>query len=145
MHTVTEIEDAIIARLTAEIPYLKGCASLGQFLLEDIEENTLRYPAAYVAYQRGDYTYKAGVQDRTMIFSVILVVRNERGDEAARHGQGAEIGVYRLLDDVRAALTDQSCGLAIDPLLPQSEQVIDGTDHVAIYGLTVSTRCRFGH
>lgn len=143
MYTIAQIEDAIIARLKSQIPYLLECASLGEFLLREIEENTLRYPAAYVAYQRGDYEYRvSGAQDRRMNFVVVLVVRNERGDEAARHGQGAEVGVYKLLDDARTALTYQSCGLNIDPLLPQTEQAIDGTDTVSIYALNVSTRCR---
>ena len=144
MYTLAEIERAIVNRLKDRLPYLEECASLGSFLLDELDELTLRCPAAYVVYQQGEYGYgTSGVQDRRMRFTVALVVRNERGDESTRHGRGPEIGIYRVLDDVRIALTGQTCGLAIDPLLPLSERAIGGSSEISVYGITVQTRCRF--
>lgn len=143
MVTLTEIERAIVNRLRQQIPYLRECASMGSFLLDEMEDLVLRCPAAFVTYQQGEYGYgTSGIQDRRMRFTIALVVRSERGDEAARQGRDPEIGIYRLLDDVRIALTDQTCGLSIDPILPQSERAIGGSEEISIYGITLQTRCR---
>ncbi|MCE5243400.1 MAG: Gp37 family protein [Syntrophobacteraceae bacterium] len=144
MHTLAEIEQAIVDRLKQQVPGLRECGSLGSVLLEEIEDLALRCPAAYVAYLQGDYGYAtSGVQDRRMRFAITLVVRNEWGDKAARHGRGGEAGVYKLLDDVRVALTGQTCGLSIDPILPQSERAEGGSGELAAYRITIETRCRF--
>jgi len=146
MPTLSQIETAICARLRAQIPYLRACASLADFLardLEDLETIALQLPAAYVAYEGGEYEHLvSGVQDRTMLFAVLAVVANYRGEESVRHGMGAEKGAYDLLEDIRAALSDQDCGIAMDPLLPIREGAIDGNDALQIYGITFRTRCR---
>jgi phage gp37-like protein len=143
MYTIAEIEIAIIDRLTSEIPTLKTCDSLGRFLTNEAGGLALRTPAAYVIYERGDFDHSInGVQDRRMAFNVIVVAKNVRGDEQARHGRGAEIGAYELLDNVRVALSNQACGLDIDPLLPTGEDAIETTKAAAIYGISFKTRCR---
>ena len=143
MYSIGQIEDAIVARLKAQLTYLKTCDSLNEDLLGEIETLTIRPPAAYVIYNSGRYEHRTGVQDRFMEFLVILMAKNLRGDRAARHGTGPEKGVYEMLDDARKALTDQSCGLDIDPLLPGDEELIGGTKEMAAYGIRFKTRCRF--
>jgi phage gp37-like protein len=144
MYTVTEIEDAIVDRLKSEVGYLRTCASLGQFLVNESREFTRLFPAAYVSYARGSYDHRMnGIQDREMVFDVVCMASNARGDEAARHGDGTGKGAYDVMEDVRAALTNQSCGLNIDPLLPESEEHIEGDQKMAIYAVTFRTRCRF--
>lgn len=146
MYTIDQVEDAILARLNGQIAYLKTCTSLGEWLsdLADLEDITIRYPAAYLFYDGGEYDQDANVvQDRRMRFTVLVMVKSLRGQEAARHGQGAEKGAYDLLDDVRAALSNQACGLDIDPLLPVDEAAVEGTREQAIYAIRFETRCRF--
>jgi phage gp37-like protein len=144
--TIAEIEEAIIARLGAELPYLRTCSSLGSFLARDPKEVaglTPLCPAVYVVYQGAEYSHRmAGVQDRAMTFNAVALVRNLRGEPAPRHGQGVEKGVYEVLEDVRAALTGRDCGIQIDPLLPVSEQAITGARDLAVYGISFRTRCR---
>ncbi len=101
-------------------------------------------PAVYVIYGRGKYSQKmSGCQDREMIFGVIAVVRNLRGDPAVRHGAAGEKGIYQVLEDVRAALSGQSCGMDMDPLAPLSEEAVAGSRDFAIYEILFKTRCRF--
>lgn len=144
MHTIAEIEDAIIEELRSREPRFKVCGSLAHFLVKEIEDAALLCPAAFVAYEQGSYDHRMnGVQERTMLFNVFVMTRNARGDEASRHGRGGDPGVYGLLDAVRAALTGRDCGLEIDPLLPKAEQAVDGDRHLSIYGISFETRCRF--
>ena len=143
MYTIAQIEDAIIDRLKTQLTYLKTCDSLSEDLMDEIETLTIRPPAAYVIYPSGRYEHATGVQDRFMEFLVILMAKNLRGDRAARHGEGAEKGAYEMLDDARNALTNQNCGLDIDPLLPVDEEIIGGSKDTAAYGIRFKTRCRF--
>lgn len=144
MYTITQIEDAMIARLENQISYLRTCDSLGAFLVDEAEDLTIRFPATYVVYDRGDYNHMvSGVQDKAMIFNVVVMARNLRGSGAARRGEGSDKGAYDLLEDARAALTNQNCGLDIDPLIPVDEEPIEGTRDVAIYVIRFKTRTRF--
>lgn len=146
MPTLSQIETAIVARLAAQIPYLKTCGCLAEFLakdLEDVEAIALQLPAAYAAYEGGEFEHRlSGIQDRTMTFTILAVVSNYRGEEAVRHGQGTEKGVYDLLEDIRVAISDHDCGVEIDPLLPTREGAIDGNQTLQVYGITFQTRCR---
>ncbi len=77
------------------------------------------------------------------MFTAIAVVRNLRGEPAPRLGLGTEKGAYEVLEDLRAALTDRDCGLAISPLLPTSEQALKGGGrNLAVYGISFKTSCR---
>ncbi len=147
MASLTTIEQAIIGRLSTALPYLKTCGSLSEFLsrgASEIEEFSPLCPAAFVVYQRGAYSRKmSGALDREMIFSVVVAVRNLRGDEAVRHGAAGDKGIYEVLEDVRTALCDQTCGMDIDPLAPVSEEAVSGTRDFAVYEIGFRTRSRF--
>ncbi len=147
MPRITEIEQAIVSRLSGALPYLRACCSLAEFLGRDareVEELAILCPAVYVIYRQGKFSRKlSGAQDREMTFGVVVVVRNLRGDAAVRHGAPGEKGVYEVLEDVRAALSDQSCGVEIDPFAPVSEHSIAGTRNFAVYEILFKTRCRF--
>ncbi|MFZ2447496.1 MAG: phage protein Gp37 [Syntrophobacteraceae bacterium] len=147
MPTASQIEQAIIGRLAGELPYIRTLGSISEFLSRDIgviEEIAPLCPAAYVIYGRGKFSQKmSGWQDREMVFGVIVVVRNLRGDSAVRHGAGDEKGIYEVLEDVRAALSNQSCGVDMDPLAPLSEEAVAGGRDFAVYEILFTTRCRF--
>jgi phage gp37-like protein len=143
VYTISEVEDAIIERIGSQVTYLKTCDSLASYLLDTAEDLTIRFPATYAVYGPGRYSHAvSGVQDREMEFSVIVMAKNLRGDRAARHGKGSEKGVYEMLEDVRAALTNQACGLDIDPLLPIDEEPLEGSEEMAAYAIRFRTRCR---
>ncbi|MHC1727953.1 MAG: phage protein Gp37 [Syntrophobacteraceae bacterium] len=146
MPAIAEIENAILERLRASLPYLRTCGSLSEFLgrdLDAIEEMAPLCPAAFVIYEQGTYSQKmSGVQDREMHFCVILAVRNLRGESALRHGSPGQKGIYDVLEDVRAALSEQSCGVEIDPLSPVTEEAVSGSRDFAVYEILFRTRCR---
>lgn len=52
-------------------------------------------PAAYIASGDGSLTDRGTVATS---FVVVLVARNARGHEAARHGDGRTIGLYEMVD-----------------------------------------------
>jgi phage gp37-like protein len=144
MPTITNIENAIIEYLKTELTYLKTCQSLGEVLIDDAADIALHTPAAYVVYEGGRYDHvMSGTQDRFMNFAVVVVAENLRGEAEARRGQGAAKGAYDLLDDVRAALSDNAVGLAIDPLLPIDENAIENTERAAVYAIRFATRTRY--
>lgn len=147
MPTVADIEQAIIGRLSSALPYIRTLGSISEFLGRDlgaIEEMAPLCPALFVIYGRGKYSQKiSGCQDREMVFGVIAVVRNLRGDSAVRHGAAGEKGIYQVLEDVRAALSRQSCGIDIDPFAPVSEEAVAGSRDFAVYQIIFKTRCRF--
>jgi len=144
MPTITEIEDAIINELKAKLTYLQTCKSLGEALTHDAADLAVRVPAAYVVYEGGRYDHvMSGTQDHFMNFAVIVVAKNLRGEAEARRGQGATKGAYDLLDEVRAALSNNAVGLAIDPLLPVDETAIENTEKSAAYAIRFATRVRF--
>ena len=147
MPSITEIEQAIIGRLTDSISYLRTRGSISEFLGRDIaaiEEMSPLCPAAYVIYGRGKYSQKlSGRLDREMTFGVIVIVRNFRGETELRHGGAGEKGAYEVLEDVREALSGQSCGIEMDPLEPVSEQAVAGSRDFAVYEVLFKTKCRF--
>jgi phage gp37-like protein len=144
MYRITEIEKAIIARLKSQISYLRTCASLGDYLKSKAEEQALNFPAAYVIYERGTYSRTVSdAQDKRIYISVITMTENLRGQEEVRHGFGSEKGAYDLLDDVRDALSDQTCGLDIYPLLPEEENILGGDENFAVYGIRFRSQHRY--
>ncbi len=143
MLTITEVEQAIQARLVSRIASLRKVGSLSDFLMADLDDTALLSPAAYVVFDSGSFTHgMARTQEISLTFTVVVVVENQRGNEAARHGAGSSIGVYQLLDDIRAALTNQTLGLDMEPLFPVSIQGIAGSESLAVYGITFETSCR---
>ena len=144
MYTIAQIEDAIIERLKTQLTYLKTCAPLADYLVDEAEDITIRCPASYVVYSEGTFDHAmSGIQDRRMIFAVIVMAKNLRGDVAARHGKGSEKGTYEMLDDVRVTLSGQKCGLDIDELIPLDEGPVEGTETGSLYSIRFETRCRF--
>lgn len=145
MLTITQIEDAIIARLKDQITYLRTCGSLADFQatdLTDITQLTLNFPAAWVVYAGGEFENLAGnAQDRRMVFTVLVAAKSARGGDAPRHGEASEKGVYDMLEDIRAALTNQTVGLSISGLLPVDEEAVEGTKDLAIFAIRFWTRC----
>lgn len=147
MPCLTEIENALIVRLSSELSYLRTCGSLPEFLTRDVgmmEEMVPLCPAAYVIYIRGSFSHKLpGYQDREMMFAVAVMVRNFRAGSRLTHGSAGEKGVYEVIEDVRRVLSGQSCGIEMEPLLPISEEAVAGNREFAVYKITFRARCRF--
>ena len=141
---VSIVESAIIAQLKAELPYLKNVDVLASLLADDSPDYALLAPAAFVSYTGGPYK-RVGTSstfDHFMKFIVIIVQRNFVSQKRLLHGTATSKGVYEVLDDVRNALTDETCGVAIQPLTPVDDQGLEATRDVVVWGFSFQTRAR---
>jgi phage gp37-like protein len=134
MIAITTIEDAIIEQLTAEVPDLATCESLGEFLAEDVETLVNRLPAIYVIMQPAtDAPMPGGTTWRRHEFMLLFVVKNVRGGGASRRGAAARKGVYDVMADARTALNGQTLGLAITGLELLEQAPVEGDNQTAIF------------
>lgn len=127
---IRQVEDAIIARLKAEVP---GYEIRG--FPEKPGEFRLTHPkgAVLVAYGKGSFGRSESTDDlsrqpRRMEFDLFAVVRNLR-----EHG-----GAYELLDGVRLALTGWGRDALGAAMFPVSEGYQDMTNGVWTYRLTMA-------
>jgi phage gp37-like protein len=126
---ITEIEDALIARLKSKVPQLQVDS-----FPDKPSEFRLLHPkgAILVRYQGSKYsepqTMGAVVQGRAVEFDIILVMRNLR-DHA---------GIYAHLDAVRLALTGYRVP-GCEKFYLTREEFIDETDGIWQYGIRVAT------
>ncbi|WP_051271646.1 Gp37 family protein [Fundidesulfovibrio putealis] len=127
---IKQIEDAILARLKAEIPGYEV-----RSFPEKPGEFRLTHPkgAVLVAYSRGTFgrsesTDDTSRQQRRMEFDLFMVVRNLR-----EHG-----GAYDLLDAVRLALTGWGRDTLGGAFFPVSEGFQDAANGVWTYRLTMA-------
>ena len=143
MYTVTEIENAIIQKLKEQLRDVRLIGSLGDFLIDEQEKNEGPQTKIYVVYGKGNFTFVSDAQDKHIIFTVMVKGTNSQGEEKARHGTQVKKGVYEILDEIRAILTGQTCGLNIAELKPVFEGAVGGTGTTAVYGIDFKTMCRF--
>lgn len=127
---IKQIEDAIIARLSAEIPGYEV-----RSFPEKPAEFRLTHPkgAVLAAYSKGTFGRSQSTDDTTrqqrrMEFDLFMVVKNLR-----EHG-----GAYELLDAVRLALTGWGRDLLGGAFFPVSEGFQDAGNGVWTYRLTMA-------
>lgn len=100
----------------------------------------LEAPAAYVASGDGNLTERGDV---SAPFVIVLVARNARGHEAARHGDGRMVGLYEMVDASIAlfneARTASGTWYAAGYQFMQLTELRERGLHVAL--VAVQTRC----
>lgn len=140
MLTITQIEDLLIARIKAELPYLADVSSYKGQLEKKIAELVLRTPAVLVSLQElsGEpttFVEMGGVSSYalTYVFSLAVVCRDLRGEAAGRRG---DTGAYRILDDLFAALTDYILDADLQPLAYNEAEALLITKEVVIFAAT---------
>ena len=131
---IAEIEDAIIARITAAnaaIPglgyKLTGVTSYGGELDEDLARVVRTFPAVWVTFAGAGKPKAVGTaRDKWLTpatFTVMVAARNVRGERDTRHGLTVggvikEVGAYQMLQDVSLLLINTDLGLPIAFLRP---------------------------
>lgn len=145
-YTITEIEDAIIAVLKASAMNIY-CKKIDSFQIEggDLEEQIRIFagqlPCVLVAYTGGPFTHQmSGIQDKEMIFSIIVCAQSMRGGGESRRGT---IGTYKMMDDLRSILTYKTCGLDIFPLMPVGDAAEINTKMFSAYSMEFKTGTRY--
>lgn len=144
-YTITGIEDAIISYLKASAMN-SYCKKIDSYQIEggDLEEQIRIFaghlPCVLVVYSGGEFQHPPSRQEKTMKFSILVCAQSMRGGGDVRRGG---VGTYKMLDDLRQALTGQRCGLDIDSLTPTRETAEINTKMFSAYSMEFETKCRY--
>lgn len=138
-YTILEIEDAILAALTAQMgTYVKTIESYQGHIEADLQDFAWRLPAGLVMLREtGTEKPAAHSYNVKLVFMIIMADRNLRGNLEGRRGG---TGIYQMLEDVRAALWDQDLGLEIDPFVMLKEEALINTRELAVFAAHYQTR-----
>lgn len=145
MLTATEIEDGILETLRADeglASYCRVFQPIPSLDPEQLEKLFTVFPAVGVIAGGGDYVYHSSlmVEDRGL-FYVLCFQRNLRGETAAVHGDGLEVGVWEMVEDCRRALSGGTLSLAgVMGAVPQARRLLFAGDKWAAASLEVLVR-----
>ena len=139
--SLTEIEDLLLARIRAELPYVATVTSYqGQIDEKSLEDGKvlIRTPAILALLKKTtgqSFTY--GTVEETYEFTLVVAHRNLRGQEAARR---EEQGVYQILQDLRWGLWGYQLAPELQPLDFVQEDAFFVTRDWAIYFATYTAK-----
>ncbi len=145
MYTLTQIEDAIIARLKSS-SLSSYCSKIEAFQFEgEDEEEEIRLiakklPCVLVVYKEASWSPKTGVLDRDMTWWILAAAQSLRSTSDARRKIA---GTYQMLDDIRDALKGQKLGLEIRELLPKTEGALVNSKGFSAYYIEFNTMARY--
>ena len=138
MSRLGDLENAIVARLSLAtisgspaFATVQGVSGGSRPAIRDALRRE-RMPAAYVAFTEEPTAPEVRDQVRGAKFSVLMAAQSLRAEADPRNGDALSIGVFQLLDVVRAQLDDYapSSGLR---LLGIQEKFVEADDRLAIY------------
>jgi phage gp37-like protein len=130
--TWVTLEDAVLKALQAQLgSHVNTLESYQGDWRPGLRQETWRLPAVLVRLRqsRGEQV-SARSYDLTLDFSLLVIVRQLRGDNAARR---QEDGVYQILAGIRQALWHQDLGLAVQPLALVREEPVLNTREFSVY------------
>lgn len=116
------IEKAIINRLEQavnngslgyDIPVIAAYSGEGDNDIPHLIKT--RSPAVWVVYS-GEDSKDGSSKEVTAYFSLIIYVRNNKSETAAREGSLNHAGAYQLINDIKQLFIKQDLGLPIEPL-----------------------------
>lgn len=134
----TVVEDAVLMALKAEVgSQVKTLETYQGDWLEDLRQEGWRLPAVLVMLRqsRGELVANRSY-DLTLDFTVLVAVRQLRGEAEARRQEG---GAYQLLEGVRRALWHQDLGLELLPFALMGEEALLNTQEFAVYAALYRT------
>lgn len=118
---ILTIEKAIIDRLQKavnsgvlgyKIPVIASYSGEGDDDIPHLLKT--RSPAVWVTYS-GEEAADGSSKDVNAYFSLIVYVRNNKSENAAREGSLNHAGAYQLINDIKKLLIKQDLGLPIEP------------------------------
>lgn len=145
---IDEIEDGILARLnSAPISgYARTIATYQGDLEGEISQLVLQFPAILVQFQAAEYASRVvtgKVREIEFSWLIFACERNLRGNAAARRGAAGSVGVYTILDDMRALLNNHKLAGAalatLHPLRLVREAALMNERDIAIYAAEYGT------
>ncbi len=128
---LAEIENAIIARIKgAGLSYLRTVESYGGQFDDDTFDVIRVLPAVWVTFagsakpeQKGEKRFLTPAT-----FAVMCCARSVRSEQSTRHdGPAGEVGVYRIMEDIKRLLLMQDLDLEIDHFRPGAVRTLYNT------------------
>lgn len=147
---ISEIETAILLKIrnaheTGVLGYtVKKIDTYGGEFSEGLDKFVRAFPAILLIFS--GLTRVSNTNGRvkfTARWSVIVAAKNLRNQAQARHGSDDRVGSYQMISDMLALLSNQTFGLQIDPLIPQSVTPLlndlSGSQLSSVYGIEFQT------
>ena len=134
----TTVEDAVVAALRQELDgQVQTLATYQGDWLTDLTRQDWRFPAVLVQLRRSrGLQVTLGSYDLSLEFTVLVVVRQLRGEVEGRRAAG---GVYEILAGVRQALWHQDLGLDLQPLDLRREEPLLNNQEFSVYAAHYGT------
>jgi phage gp37-like protein len=136
--TVADIEDGLLAAIGADTAlhgYLRTLESYGGHLESDLAHIPWHFPAVFVLFAGA--TYKPLTQfeeEADFTFSLLCVAQTLRGNKPARRGDGAAVGTYTILNDLRKLLVGNTLGLSdVLPMWLHQETAVLNSKAMSVY------------
>lgn len=135
MHTLTAIEDAVVARL-APLKSTHGLRTLGAYAGEltprELDRVTPHFPAVWVVVTDIDYEDLGMMTMQVVQFGLLIAHRSLRSDAEAKSG------AYPLLEAARTTLLGATLLPGLTPVLIRYETVEMQTRGVCVYSALYS-------
>jgi hypothetical protein len=127
-YSITDIENALIQRISLNLDYLKKVESLGTFsrlinsLFQGDDEPTWNFPFVSVELKGTKFEEMSfQTQLASYSFAIRVCTENYPNERKARTGEN---GAYKILADLREALIDENLSLNIYPISLSKESNI---------------------
>lgn len=129
------VEEAIKQRLTEALEGVTVDTYSGEFTPEEIKKSLAKLPAVLIHLDDIIWLERSSTGDFTDMQFVLFLA-----DRSARSQGDAKAGTYELIEDVRAALRQQTLGLNISGLKVEGVQSILQTKGLSIYAMRITTK-----
>ena len=124
MLSIPEIEDLLMERIRAKLPYLATVETYNPYQVEwseEVPQITLRLPGVLVMLaKRGGELSSYEDEDLNYTFSLGVVSKNLRGEAAGRRDPQ---GAYQILEDLRQCLSKHQLHEDLLPLQFMQEEI----------------------
>ncbi len=133
MYRVDQLEDAIVAEIVSagyDARAFSREPAAGEIAGEAAEK-----PVALVIFDRCEPadTNFASLKGTDFYFRLVVTARNLGGQSAAERGDAVFTGIYDVLNSLRAALNETTLGLAVQPMVFQSEKPLTRAQRLSTY------------
>lgn len=139
-YTITQIEDAIVAKIQASAVLTALNATIASYhgeiddLVKQAAQLTIKLPAIYAFYGGSAFDESANRSfDDEMNFTVIAIAKDLRGDAKLK------AAMYPILEELKTVLIDNNLDLDIEPLHPIRIERTLITKLFSIYSFDIKT------
>ena len=136
-YSIEEIEDLLVAKIAAALPYLNTVDTYEAKYDVTLERLIHHSPAIFVALNsvKPGSLESFGVDSHIYRFELGIVCRDLRGPEAGRRG---DEGAYRIADDLYAGLEGHRLSQGLEPLEFEELEFVMSTNIGVVYRATYS-------